>query len=56
MVKIGVSGIFYIEHDVLELIRNFVRSGAREKNIVVSLAGFRDVYKMEETLTHTTTK
>jgi len=55
-VEIDASGTFYIDHDVLELIRDFVRSGSKDKNIEVSLTGFRDVYRMEETLTHITTK
>ena len=55
-VEIDASGTFYIDHDVLELIRDFVRSGSKDKNIEVILTGFRDVYRMEETLTHITTK
>jgi carbonic anhydrase len=37
----------YIDHDVLEIIRDFKEVIAVEKNIKVSTTGFRDEYKIE---------
>lgn len=44
---IDASDTFYIDHDVLQLIRDFLNIGSRDKNIDVSLVGFKDEYKME---------
>lgn len=46
-VVIDASRTVYIDHDVLELIRNFLR-GAREKDIDVRLMGFKMAYKIED--------
>ncbi|MFN0121669.1 MAG: SulP family inorganic anion transporter, partial [Blastocatellia bacterium] len=46
-VVINAANTVYIDHDVLELIRNWVGSGAREKGINVDLVGFRKAYGME---------
>ena len=46
-VVINAADTIYIDHDVLELIRNFVSSGAKEKDITVNLIGFKDSYRME---------
>lgn len=46
-VVINATNSVYIDYDVVELIRDFVRSGAREKDIAVSLIGFKEAYKME---------
>lgn len=54
--KIDASETFYIDHDVLQLIRDFVRSGSVDKGIQVSLVGFRDSYNMEQAAPHVTTK
>ena len=35
--------------DVLELIKDFVSHGSKEKGITVSLVGFREAYKIENT-------
>jgi MFS superfamily sulfate permease-like transporter len=48
-VVINAANTLYIDHDVLELIRDFVRLGSRDKDIAVSLVGFREAYKMENT-------
>jgi MFS superfamily sulfate permease-like transporter len=53
--KIDASETFYIDHDVLQLIRDFVRSGSVDKGIQVSLVGFRDNYNMEQAAPHVTT-
>ncbi|MFN0086659.1 MAG: SulP family inorganic anion transporter [Blastocatellia bacterium] len=46
-VMINAADTVYIDHDVLELIRNFVNSGSKDKEISVSLVGFKEAYKME---------
>ena len=38
----------YIDFDVLELIRDFLRYGAKERNIQVKLVNFKEDYKMED--------
>ena len=43
---LDASHSVYIDHDVLQLIKDFVSQGASEKNITVSLIGFRKEYKM----------
>jgi hypothetical protein len=52
---LDASHSVYIDHDVLQLIKDFVSQGAIEKNITVSLIGFRKEYKIENTPTHVTT-
>lgn len=44
---IDASDTFYIDHDVLQLIRDFLNIGSKDKNIEVTLIGFKDEYKME---------
>jgi len=52
---LDASHSVYIDHDVLQLIKDFVSQGAVEKNITVSLIGFRKEYNIENTATHVTT-
>jgi MFS superfamily sulfate permease-like transporter len=40
----------YIAHDVLDLIKEFKEAGGPEKGIKVELVGFKDKYKLENTL------
>ncbi len=51
-VIIDASDTVYIDHDILELIRDFNQAGAREKNIRVDLIGFKEEYKIDNTLHH----
>lgn len=44
---IDASDTFYIDHDVLQLIRDFLNIGSKDKNIQVTLIGFKDEYQME---------
>jgi MFS superfamily sulfate permease-like transporter len=44
---IDASDTFYIDHDVLELIRDFLNIGSKDKEIQVSLIGFKTEYNME---------
>ncbi|MCK0144361.1 SulP family inorganic anion transporter [Arenibacter sp. F26102] len=53
-VVIDASNTVYIDHDVLEMIKDFVKIGSKEKNIAVELIGFRKVYKIENSATHVT--
>lgn len=48
-VVINAANTVYIDHDVLELIRDFVNSGSKEKDIDISLVGFKEAYKLENT-------
>ena len=48
-VIINAANTVYIDHDVIELIKNFVSSGSKEKDIEVGLVGFKDAYKIENT-------
>lgn len=46
---IDASKSEYINFDVLDIIREFHDVGAREKNIKVSLVGFKDIYRVPKT-------
>lgn len=52
---LDASHSIYIDHDVLLMINNFVKLAAPEKNIDVTLTGFRKEYKVENTDVHVTT-
>ena len=43
---IDASDSFYIDHDVLELIRDFIEIGSQDKNVAVTLVGFKEQYNM----------
>ncbi len=43
---IDASDTFYIDHDVVELIKDFIAIGSKDKNIKVELIGFAEVYKI----------
>lgn len=47
-VIIDAANTVYIDYDVLELLKDFVGYGAKEKNISVELKNFRKEYKMED--------
>jgi MFS superfamily sulfate permease-like transporter len=49
-VVIDAGDTVYIDHDVLELIRDFVAYGSREKNIMVELRNFKPSYRMENSV------
>ncbi len=46
---IDASDSFYIDHDVLQLIRDFLTIGSKDKNIQVTLTGFKKDYNLEDT-------
>lgn len=51
-VIIDASETVYIDHDVLELIKDFFEYTSPDKNIKVDLVGFKDAYKIENTMSH----
>ncbi|APQ19108.1 SulP family inorganic anion transporter [Maribacter hydrothermalis] len=51
---IDASSTVYIDHDVLQMIKEFVNEGSIERNISVILLGFRKEYRMENSATHVT--
>ncbi len=53
-VVLDASNTVYIDHDVLQLIRDFVSFGSTEKNIYVELVGFRSEYQVENSVSHVT--
>ena len=52
---LDASHSIYIDHDVLLMINNFVKLAAPEKNIHVTLTGFRKEYNIDNTDVHVTT-
>jgi MFS superfamily sulfate permease-like transporter len=47
-VVVNAADTVYIDHDVLELIRDFVNFGAKDRNISITLKNFKPAYKMGE--------
>ncbi len=45
---IDAGSTVYIDFDVLELLRDFLQFGAKERNIQVKLVNFKEDYKMED--------
>lgn len=46
-VVINAANSVYIDHDVVELIKDFLNIGSKDKNIKVTLIGFHEDYKIE---------
>lgn len=51
---VDASTTVYIDHDVLQMIKEFVEEGATERNISIELIGFRKEYRIENSATHVT--
>jgi MFS superfamily sulfate permease-like transporter len=51
-VIIDAAGTVYIDYDVLELIRDFLNYGSKDKNISVTLRNFKPAYKMQALHVH----
>lgn len=51
---VDASSTVYIDHDVLQMIKEFVNEGAGERNISVQLIGFRKEYRIENSAAHVT--
>jgi MFS superfamily sulfate permease-like transporter len=49
-VTIDAADTVYIDYDVLELIRDFVNFGSKDKNISVTLRNFKPAYKMQDAI------
>ncbi|RYZ30237.1 MAG: SulP family inorganic anion transporter [Chitinophagaceae bacterium] len=47
-VVIDAANTVYIDYDVLEMIREFMNVGSKDKNITVRLKNFKKAYKMED--------
>jgi MFS superfamily sulfate permease-like transporter len=47
---IDASQSVYIDYDVLELIRDFLADGAKERGVQVRLVGFKDRYPVEDAI------
>jgi MFS superfamily sulfate permease-like transporter len=47
-VIINAANTVYIDYDVIELIKDFVNFGAKDKNIDVTLKNFKEKYKLED--------
>jgi MFS superfamily sulfate permease-like transporter len=47
-VIVDAGNTVYIDFDVLELFRDFLQFGAKERNIQVTLVNFKTEYKMED--------
>jgi MFS superfamily sulfate permease-like transporter len=43
---IDASDTFYIDHDVVQLIKDFLSIGSKDKNIKVDLLGFKEEYNL----------
>ncbi len=46
--EINAANTVYIDYDVLELIKDFIHFGSKDKNIKVTLHNFKEAYKMED--------
>jgi len=51
---LDATDTFYIDHDVVQLIRDFIMVTSKEKNITVTLKGFKEEYRMENAIQHVT--
>ena len=47
-VIIDAKDTVYVDYDVLELIRDFVHIGSKDKTIQVELQNFKEIYNMED--------
>ena len=47
-VVVNADNTVYIDHDVLELLRDFINFGAKDRNINITLKNFKQEYKMDD--------
>lgn len=47
-VIIDAKNTVYIDYDVLELLKDFMNFGSKDKNVTVELQNFKEAYKMED--------
>lgn len=55
-VIINAEASSYIDYDVIQLIQDFINIGAKERDITVSLEGFKDSYKINSLIPFQTKK
>lgn len=53
--EINAANSQYIDHDVIQLIQDFLKIGSKDKNIAVTLVGFKDHYNLTSS-THVSSK
>ncbi len=53
-IVIDATNTVYIDHDVLQMIKEFVNEGSLERNIDVEIIGFRKEYNIENSVSHVT--
>lgn len=53
-IVIDASSTVYIDYDVLQMVKEFVNEGAKERKIQVELIGFRKEYNIENSESHVT--
>ncbi len=53
-VIVDASNTIYIDHDVLQMIKDFVDQGYKDKNIFIELIGFRKEYRVDNSASHVT--
>ncbi|MBK9014086.1 MAG: SulP family inorganic anion transporter [Saprospiraceae bacterium] len=51
---INASNSVYIDFDVIQLIQDFLKIGSLDKNIQVTLIGFKEQYKIDDSPSHVT--
>jgi MFS superfamily sulfate permease-like transporter len=51
---INATNSVYIDYDVIQLIQDFLKIGSLDKNVLVTLVGFRDEYKLDDSHSHVT--
>ncbi len=51
---INASNSVYIDFDVIQLIQDFLKIGSMDKNIQVTLVGFKEEYKIDDSPSHVT--
>ncbi|HLP52279.1 MAG TPA: SulP family inorganic anion transporter [Chitinophagales bacterium] len=55
-VEINASDSAYIDHDVIQMIQDFLNVGSKDKNIEVALVGFKDKYDLDDSPNHVTSR
>lgn len=53
--EINAANSQYIDYDVIQLIQDFLKIGSKDKNIAVTLVGFKDHYNLDAS-SHVTSK
>ena len=53
-IVIDATNTVYIDHDVLQMVKEFVNEGSIERNIDVEIIGFRKEYNIENSVSHVT--